>query len=134
MPEKPHELTLFLDQPLYVALTQFQALNKLGKSYAGLLIFIEGLRKLGLIGEVVYQYYYQRYFKPLQTTPIEEDPRVVKKKEEELQETRRQLRQVIERFPTLKPKTQQHWLRYCLDRPEIPDSTELLRKHGKGVK
>ena len=70
---KPHALQLFLDSPLDVAVTQFQALHKLGRSYAGLLIFVEGLSKLNLINEVVYQHYKARYTQPLKTLP-EEDP------------------------------------------------------------
>jgi hypothetical protein len=134
MAEKPHALTLFLDSPLCVALTQFQATNKLGRSYAGLLIFIEGLRKLNLINEVVYQHYKNRYMLPLRTMIEEENPLVAKQKEVEFEKTRKQLQQVIEQFPTLKPKTQQYWRKYALERPEIPESLELLRKHGEGVK
>ena len=132
MKENPHILRLFLDSPLDVALTQFQATNKLGRSYAGLLIFIEGLRKLNFISEVVYQYYRERYMKPLQTTPIIEDPQAAKQKEEELEKARRRLREVLEQFPALQPKAQEYWLKYALDRPEIPESTELLRKYHGG--
>lgn len=134
MAEKPNALMLFLDSPLCVALTQYQALNKLGRSFAGLLIFVEGLRKLELINEVVYQHYRNRYMKPLRTLIEEESPLVAKQKEEELEKARKQLQQVIEQFSKLKPKTQQHWVKYALERPEIPESIELLRKFGEGVK
>ena len=125
----PHALRLFLDSPLYVAFTQFQAMNKLGPSYAGLLIFIEGLRKLNLINEVTYQHYKNRYMQPLRTLIEEEDPAKAKQKEQELQKARKLLRDVIEDFPKLQPRAQSYWLKYALERPDIPESLELLRKH-----
>jgi hypothetical protein len=134
MAEKPHAVTLFLDSPLYVAFIEFQAENKLGRSFAGLLIFVEGLRKRELINELVYQHYKSRYMKPLRTLIEEENPLLAKQKQEELEKARKQLQQVIEQFPTLKPKTQQYWLKYALERPEIPESTELLRKFSEDEK
>jgi hypothetical protein len=135
MAEKPHALTLFLDAPLCVALTQFQALNTLGRTYAGLLIFIEGLRKLNLVNEVVYQHYKGLYSQPLRITPIVEDPQVAKRNEAELQRARKSLQGVIELFPKLNAKSQAYWRQYALDRPDIPESTELLRKYcSRGTK
>jgi hypothetical protein len=131
---QPHILRLFLDSPLDVALTQYQALNKLGRSYAGLLVFIEGLRKLNFISEVVYQHYRERYMKPLQTNPIIDAPLVAKRKEGDFEKARRQLQSVIELFPKLEAKPQKHWLEYALAHPEIPESTELLREYGRVVK
>jgi len=128
---KPHALQLFLDSPLDVAVTQFQAMHKLGRSYVGLLIFIEGLRKLNLINEIVYQHYKDRYMKPLRTLTEEENSLQAKKREDEQRKIRKQLQDVIEQFPSLQLKAQQYWLKYALDRPEIPESTELLRKHQR---
>ena len=126
-------MQLFLDSPLDVAVTQFQALHKLGRSYAGLLIFIEGLSKLNLINEVVYQHYKARYMQPLKTLPEEEPARTKQKEEQQqiLQKDRKQLRDVTDQFPALQPKARQYWLKYALERPEIPESTELLRKYSK---
>jgi hypothetical protein len=45
-----------------------------GKSYAGLLVFIEGLYALKLIDRESYEYYKARYSKPLQTSPIKVEP------------------------------------------------------------
>jgi hypothetical protein len=122
-------LRLFLDSPIDVALTQFQAKHKLGRSYAGLVIFIEGLRKLNLINEVGYQHYKNRYMKPLRTL-IEEDP-LQTRREDEFKKDRKQLQDVLEQFVSLQPKAQKYWLKYASDHPEIPESTELLRKHQK---
>lgn len=65
-----HIIRIYLDSPLYFKFIEFQAENKLGRSYACLLIFIEGMRSLGLIDDEVYAFYKQRYSKPLETSPI----------------------------------------------------------------
>jgi len=67
---KAHCLRLYLDSPLYLKLIQFQATKKLGRSFAGLLIFIEGMKSLDLIDEDTYEYYKRRYDKPLEDSPI----------------------------------------------------------------
>jgi len=127
---RAHVLQLFLDAPLDVAVTQFQAMHKLGRSFAGLLIFLEGLRKLNLINEVAYQHYKNRYMQPLRTLIETENPVLQKQKEEQFQKARKTLRDVIEDFTKLQPRAQQYWLKYASDRPEIPESTELLRKYS----
>jgi len=63
-----------LDSPLYLKLLEFQAKKKLGKTYAGLLVFVEGMRSLGLIDQEVYLFYKAKYDKPLETSPIKIEP------------------------------------------------------------
>ena len=63
-------IRLCLDSPLYLKFIDFQARHKLGKTYAGLLIFIEGMKSLGLIDHETYEFYKSRYNKPLETSPI----------------------------------------------------------------
>ena len=67
-------LRLCLDSPLNFKFMEFQLKRKLGKSYAGLLIFIEGMKSLGLIDNELYEYYKQRYDKPLEVSPIKVEP------------------------------------------------------------
>ncbi len=63
-------LRLCLDSPLYFSFVKFQLDKKLGKTYAGLLVFIEGMKSLGLIDAETYEYYRKRYDQPLPTSPI----------------------------------------------------------------
>lgn len=65
-----HIIRIYLDSPLYLKFIEFQADHKLGRSYACLLIFIEGMRNLGLIDKDVYAFYKQKYYKPLEACPI----------------------------------------------------------------
>jgi len=63
-------LRICLDSPLYLKFIDFQAKKKLGKTYAGLLIFLEGMKSLGLIDKETYEFYKNRYDKPLEASPI----------------------------------------------------------------
>ncbi len=71
-----HVVRVCLDAPLYLKFIQFQAQNNLGRSYAMLLIVVEGMHTLGLIDDDAYGFYKQRYSKPLQALPIKrEEPK-----------------------------------------------------------
>lgn len=56
-----HKVMLFLDKELYVAFIRLQADKTIGRSYAGLLPFVEGLYHMGYINRDVYQTHVQRY-------------------------------------------------------------------------
>jgi hypothetical protein len=71
-----HKFLLYLDSPLYLAVVKFQAENELGRSYAALRIFIEGLKALNLISEELYEFYRQKYSEPLKPNFILEDKRL----------------------------------------------------------
>jgi hypothetical protein len=70
-----HKFLLCLDSPLYLAVIKFQAEHELGRSYAALSIFVEGLKALNLISQDLYEYYKQKYGKPLKPDFILEDKR-----------------------------------------------------------
>jgi hypothetical protein len=70
-----HKFLLCLDSPLYLAVIKFQAENELGRSYAALSIFVEGLKALNLISQDLYEYYKQKYSKPLKPDFLLEDKR-----------------------------------------------------------
>lgn len=56
-----HKVMLFLDKELYVAFIRLQADKSIGRSYAGLLPFVEGLYHMGYINRDVYQTHVQKY-------------------------------------------------------------------------
>jgi len=72
---KQHRFILCLDSPLYMSVVKFQAENELGRSYAALRIFIEGLKALNLISQDLYEYYRKKYSEPLKPDFILEDKR-----------------------------------------------------------
>lgn len=73
---KQHKFLVCLDSPLYLAVVKYQAQHSLGRSYAALSIFIEGLKTLGLIDNQLYDYYKRKYSEPLKPGFILEDKRV----------------------------------------------------------
>jgi hypothetical protein len=56
---------LCLDKPLYRAFIQLQAAKDLGRAYAGLLPFVEGLHKLGFLSEEEHTIHVKKYSEPL---------------------------------------------------------------------
>ncbi|MCJ7560350.1 hypothetical protein MUO79_06990 [Candidatus Bathyarchaeota archaeon] len=67
-----HKVMLCLDKDLYRAFIKLQADKDLGRSYAGLLPYVEGLFKMGYITREVYEVHEKRYSEPLgaKTPPL----------------------------------------------------------------
>jgi hypothetical protein len=62
-----HKVRLYLDKDLYVAFIRLQADKTIGRSYAGLLPFVEGLYHMGYINKDVYQAHVLKYSEKLVT-------------------------------------------------------------------
>jgi hypothetical protein len=60
-----HKVMLFLDAELYTAFIKVQADKGLGRSYAGLLPYVEGLYQMGYLSKETYEKHAQRYSEPL---------------------------------------------------------------------
>lgn len=58
---REHGVMLYLDKTLYKAFIRLQADKELGRSYAGLLAFVEGLFRLGYLSKEEYEKYVQKY-------------------------------------------------------------------------
>lgn len=62
---REHGLMLFLDGELYHAQSKLQADKCLGRSYAGLRVYTEGIYRLGYISKDCYEAHVEKYEKPL---------------------------------------------------------------------
>ena len=62
---REHGVMIFLSRDLYVAFIKLQAEKELGRSFAALLPFTEGLYKMGYISKEVYEAHKKRYSEPL---------------------------------------------------------------------
>jgi len=62
---KEHGVMLFLDKILYTAFIKLQADKGLGRSFAGLLPFTEGLYHLGYLSKEDYEAHIEKYSIPL---------------------------------------------------------------------
>lgn len=64
---KEHGILLYLSKDLYTGFIRLQADKGLGRSFAGLLPFIEGLFRLGYISKEVYEEHVKKYSEPLES-------------------------------------------------------------------
>lgn len=62
---REHGVLIFLSKDLYNGFIRLQAARGLGRSYAGLLPFTEGLYQLGYISKEVYEEHIRKYSQPL---------------------------------------------------------------------
>lgn len=62
---REHGVLIYLSKDLYKGYIRLQADKGLGRSYAGLLPFTEGLFRLGYISKEVYEEYIRKYSQPL---------------------------------------------------------------------
>ncbi|MCW3985916.1 MAG: hypothetical protein NWE91_05860 [Candidatus Bathyarchaeota archaeon] len=66
---REHGVMLYLSKPLYVGFIRLQADKGLGRSYAGLLPFTEGMYRLGYISKEVYEEHIKKYSQKLVLDP-----------------------------------------------------------------
>ena len=102
MGKKPLEwgVRLLLARELYMAFIKFQGKRELSRSKAGLLLFTEGLYKLGCISKEVYETYVKRY----SVTLLETEPRTLEElnKRTKLKERERAFSNIIKDPSSLK--------------------------------
>jgi len=63
---KEHGILIYLSKDLYTGFIRLQADKGLGRSFAGLLPFVEGLYRLGYISQEVYEEHVKKYSAPLE--------------------------------------------------------------------
>ena len=115
---------LCLDKELYVAFIRLQADKTLGRSYAGLLPFIEGLYHMGYLDREVYEKHVKKY-----------SDKLVGKKQLTLAETMemekniqlaRFFKAVAEQWETLRPEQQAAHLKRALAARSKVSQAELI--------
>ena len=122
---REHGLMLFLDGELYTAFIKLQADKGLGRSFAGLLPFVEGLHNLGYISKEVYEEHRKRYSQPL----VAEKPLTLKqlKKKESIAKLTKEFSNVIKQWDTMNVKAQQYWIKKASEhRDSVPNAKLLL--------
>jgi hypothetical protein len=93
-----HRVMLCLDRQLYTAFIKLQADKNLGRSYAGLLPYVEGLYRLGYITKEVYDLHFERYSVPLIREVKEPLTLEQKQKKDLLEQKNKYFLEVIEQF------------------------------------
>jgi hypothetical protein len=120
-------IMLYLDKHLYMGFIKLQADKKLGRSFAGLLAFVEGLYQMGYISEKHYQKCKKRY-----STPLDKDPLQITLQEHNKAQERRVLNKVfadvLDQFDLHKDKPGwvDHWLRKAEKNGELSNAKRLV--------
>ena len=96
---KEHGVMLFLTKDLYLAFIKLQADKGLGRSYAGLLPFTEGMYHLGYLKKDLYDLHVKKYSVPLQQDAQLKNSNLEALQEKQLLETKNLFfKQVLEQW------------------------------------
>ena len=71
MPFNEHQVLLCLNKELYLGFIDIQSDRRLGRAYAGLLPYVEGLYRLGYISKEIYEKNFKEYSIPLNSNSKE---------------------------------------------------------------
>lgn len=116
---------LYLSKDLYFGFIKLQADKKLGRAYAGLLPFIEGLYKLGYITEEVYEVHKRKY----SMSPTEDNTPTLEKLHRKTEHDKlvRQFSNVLKSWPTMKAKSKTYWVKKAQEhQADIPNAKLIL--------
>ena len=121
---REHGVMLYLDRELYRAFIKLQADKDLGRSYAGLLPFVEGLYAMGYLTQQVYERHKEKYSSPL----VVEKPlqHFIDKEDEQLNKTLKMVADQWNLHPD--PKWRQGWITTAELHPTLPNSKLVLEK------
>ncbi len=122
---REHGVMLFLSKDLYLGFIKLQADKKLGRSYAGLLPFTEGLFKLGYISQEVYEVHKRRYNASL----VEDNRPTLEKLERKTKhdDLVKQFSNVIKAWPQMKDKSKTYWIKKAQEhQADIPNAKLIL--------
>jgi len=122
---REHGVMLFLDGELYTGFIKLQADRGLGRSFAGLLPFVEGLHNLGYITQEVYEEHKRKYSQPL----VAEKPLTMKqlKKKENISKLTAAFSNVIKQWATMNVKSKNYWVEKAKEyRDTIPNAKLVL--------
>lgn len=122
---KEHGVLMYLSNELYQGFVMLQATKGLGRSYAALLPFVEGLYSMGYISEDVYQHYSKKYSQPLRTETFEKEAKKLSK----VKKINDTLGGVLEQWD-LHPEEswRQKWLKIAKRHSELDNARLLLQK------
>jgi len=102
---REHGVLIYLSNKLYMGFVKLQAEKGLGRSFAALLPFVEGLYKLGYITEEVYLEHKEKYSQPL----IKKKP-VTKQQRNELAKIETLFSGALEQWETMPDKSRAYYV------------------------
>jgi hypothetical protein len=123
---KQHGLMLYLGPELYVSFIKFQAAKELGRSYAGLLAFTEGLYTLGFLEQGDYERLREKYSQGL----TREQPLTIEQLQtkSEAEKMAKKFSMVLDQWGLHKDKKwRDHWVREAeIWKDKVPNAKMVL--------
>ena len=115
MPFSEHVYKLCLDHCLYSATIKLQADMGLGKAFAGMLPFVEGLHTLGYIDDAVYELYRNKYSVTLEEANSRKNKSPVQIAKEQsranyCRTANKEFGNVLNQWATMKPRNKVYWI------------------------
>ena len=124
---REHGLMLYLDKKLYSAFIRLQADRNLGRSYAGLLAFVEGMFHLGFISKEEYLEYSQKYSQKLDIEQIKEKP-----VSPEIQQKQKEFVNILKQWDNAPEKSKNYYFAKAEKFKDlIPEAIEILKKYNQ---
>ena len=126
MPFKEHGVLIYLDKKLLVGFNKLMGEKELGRSFAALYCFVEGLYQHGYLSEREYKNHKKRY-----SVPLTKDPQQVMLEEVDEAHARKELNrmfgQVIEQWSLhTDPAWRGRWLAKAKQHGDVPNAVRLL--------
>ena len=127
---REHGVMIFLSRDLYVAFIKLQAEKELGRSFAALLPFTEGLYKLGYISEEVYEAHKKRYSEPLTRETEDEKVRRIRREhgsKKNIERLNKQFGMVVDQWEDHTSKEWRNaWIKKAKQHQGVPNAKRIL--------
>jgi hypothetical protein len=128
---REHGVLLYLSKDLYSGWVRLQADKDLGRTYAGLLPFTEGLYRLGYISKEVYEEHLKKYSQPL--TAKEELTDSQLKEKERLEKENHYFKAVLEEWDNRPIEWKNKMISYAKKHSESENAKLLIAKGNAGA-
>jgi len=119
---REHGVLIYLSHDLYMGFVKLQADRGLGRSFAALLPFVEGLYHMGYISKEVYEVHKNRYSQPL----VEQKSLTAFSKEK--QQLKTDLTRAFQQWDTLSDKAKSYWIDKARKNADFPIALQILEK------
>jgi hypothetical protein len=127
---------LYLDKTLYKAFIRLQADRGLGRSFAGLLPFVEGLHKLGYLKPEEYEFHAKKYSQGLEEAkPEGSKPMTMADVREKarIDDLNRAFSVALKQWVTMSEKARKYYVEKAKENSTIPNAKLVLELTSGGA-
>ena len=112
---------LYLTKDAYIGFIKLQADKGLGRSFAGQLIFTEGLYRLGYLSETVYHQLMDRYSQGLMSMP-----KVDVEKQKTVEKLEKDFSNILKQWSSMNDKARRFWIRKASENKDLKNAQLIL--------